>query len=277
MYIHEIEAAIKGAGVHFELIDFDACNMASVEVAYQLKDVTNYICGSQRVEPGGGNNYTAIASYLTTHSTVSSESYGRTIIDSYIASFTSENENSVTRSLLRTDRLPAVAQAVNQLTPLLSNPSIISPDELRKSFFETVRFFQDADLCNYSYVLPYHVQNTAVNTALNLVRDKVHNAVVYNRTFTTTAEEPSWSFGTRDFGNGEDINMTGAEGLNIYLPTENDWTQSNFGYYNSIAFNQVTGWSYVIAHAYEGIPYLGTSPGNWMAMMVWSTHVDLDL
>ncbi len=278
MFIHEIEAAIKGAGTHLNLLSFIACNMGGVEVAYQLKDVTDFICGSQKTMiAGNDDNFKTIANFLTSNPAVGPEALGKAIIDAYINFWAQDNDSSLTASLVRTDRLPAVAQAVNQLTPLLADPAVISSDELRESFFEPVRFLQDVDLCNYTYVVPYHVQSPALNTALSTIREKVHNAVIYNRTFTTDQQDSSWTFGTREFGQGEDINVTGAEGLNIYLPTDTDWTQNNFGYYNSIAFNSATGWNYVIAHAYEGIPYLGTAPGNWYAMLVWSTGVDLDL
>ncbi|HEX9744218.1 MAG TPA: hypothetical protein VGB30_02220 [bacterium] len=55
------------------------------------------------------------------------------------------------------------------------------------------------------------------------------------------------------------------------------WKENDFGYYSSIGFAQASGWNWVIAHAYEGIPFLGTAPGDWVATLVWSTNVDLDL
>lgn len=42
----ELAGAIRSTGCHFDYIIFDACYMANVEAAYDLRDVTDYILGS---------------------------------------------------------------------------------------------------------------------------------------------------------------------------------------------------------------------------------------
>ena len=277
MYVHEIEAAIRNSGFHFDLLDFTACNMASVEVLYQLKDEADYICASQKVMIGGEDDvYQVISQYLTSNPTIDALDLGKIFVDAYINGYAQSNEASVTQSIIQTDRLPAVAGAMSKLTPLLSNDSIMSSNELLDSFSEPIRFHQDADICNYTNVLSYHSQNTALASALCDIRNAVSSAVVYNRGFTCTSGQSDWTWGSREFSNGEDINVAGATGLNIFLPSLSDWTQKNFGYYDSIAFSNATGWPWVIRHAYEGIPCLITAPGNWRASLTWSTGVDLD-
>jgi hypothetical protein len=277
MFIHEIDWAIKQSGVHFDLLDFTACNMASVEVTYQLKDVTDYICASQKIMLAGDDGvYEIIASYLTSHPTTDAFSLGKVFVDAYVDTWSGIDQYTVTQSLIKTNQIAAVAGAVNQMVPLLTNPSIFSSDELQSTFYEPIRFMQDVDLGYYINVLPYHSQNPAVLGALENVRTAVDNAVVYGRSFTSSQADPIWTFGNREFGQGEDLNVAGTTGLNIFLPTERDWTESNFGYYTSIGFCQDTGWNWVIQHAYDGTPYLGTAPGYWWAGLAWSTNVDLD-
>jgi len=278
MYIHEIEAAIRNSGVHLDLLDFTACNMASVEAAYQLKDVTDYICASQKIMLAGPDGcFEDFASFLTANPGSDALTVGKRMVDVYVSAYTEDGNYSVTKSLIQTSKLAPIAGAVSQLVPFLADPKIISSDELQSTFYEPIRFLRDVDVCNFTNVIPYHVTNSALNNALANVRQKVHEAVVYNKVFVTDAEEPSWTFGNREFGEGEDINVNGVGGLNIFLPTERDWTQSNFGYYTSMGFVRASGWNWVITHAYQGLPYLGTAPGNWEAMLVWSTEVDLDL
>ena len=85
MFIHEIEAAIKGAGTHLNLIAFTACNMGGVEVDYQLKDVTDYICGSQKIMwVGRDGNFQTIANYITSNPGVGADALGKVFIDAYI-------------------------------------------------------------------------------------------------------------------------------------------------------------------------------------------------
>ncbi|MBC7237708.1 MAG: peptidase C11, partial [Chloroflexi bacterium] len=50
-----IGCALAVAGVEkLDVIGFDACLMSMIEVAYQLREVTHYMVGSQETEPGAG-------------------------------------------------------------------------------------------------------------------------------------------------------------------------------------------------------------------------------
>ena len=48
-------------GRHIDVLDFDACLMATLEVGYELRDTVDYLVASQAVEPGDGMPY----SYLS--------------------------------------------------------------------------------------------------------------------------------------------------------------------------------------------------------------------
>jgi hypothetical protein len=277
MFIHEIDWAIKNSGIHLDLLDFDACNMGSVEVVYQLKDEADYISCSQRTVPGFGNDYEAIASYLTANPSATGVDLGKIIIDSFIEFSTQNDQGSVTRSLIQTSKLNAVASAFSQVVPYLADPGIISPDDLRSTFNEPIRFYRDVDIINYSDVLPYHINNPQLLNSLVNLKNAISGSIAYNRVFTSSQESPDWTFGSRKVAEGQDINVAWASGLSIFLPTEADWNDSNFSYYTSIGFCKDTGWNWVIQHAYQGKPYLDMAPGNWWAGLAWSTNVDLDL
>lgn len=55
----ELQAAIEGAGVYIDVFAFDACNMASIEVAYQLglTGLVGYMVGSEESVPTTGFPY----------------------------------------------------------------------------------------------------------------------------------------------------------------------------------------------------------------------------
>ncbi|MGM0509189.1 MAG: clostripain-related cysteine peptidase [Fusobacteriota bacterium] len=57
----EIEYAIENSNIpYLDVIYMDACLMAGVEVAYQLKDVGNYLVSSPELTPGQGGDYIEI-------------------------------------------------------------------------------------------------------------------------------------------------------------------------------------------------------------------------
>ncbi len=62
--IPTLAEAIRRAGMKMEYILFDDCYMSSVEVAYELKDVTDYLIGSTSEIMAEGFPYTEIGALL---------------------------------------------------------------------------------------------------------------------------------------------------------------------------------------------------------------------
>jgi hypothetical protein len=58
MDISDMAQAIDKSGVHLDFIFFDACLMQGIEVAYELKDVTDYVVGSAISTSAYGAYYT---------------------------------------------------------------------------------------------------------------------------------------------------------------------------------------------------------------------------
>jgi Clostripain family. len=59
--IWDLRSSIEKSGVYFDAIIFDACHMASVEVAYELKEVTDYLIASPTEVQGRGFPYADLA------------------------------------------------------------------------------------------------------------------------------------------------------------------------------------------------------------------------
>ena len=57
MDICDMAKAIAMSGVHLDFIFFDACQMQNIEVAYELKDVTDYVIGSATLTSAYGAEY----------------------------------------------------------------------------------------------------------------------------------------------------------------------------------------------------------------------------
>ncbi|MGN0166206.1 MAG: clostripain-related cysteine peptidase [Lachnospiraceae bacterium] len=59
LYAFQIGKALKQAGVDFECIVFDACNMCTLEVAMAIKDYANYMVAAESYVVGNGMDYTS--------------------------------------------------------------------------------------------------------------------------------------------------------------------------------------------------------------------------
>jgi hypothetical protein len=72
-------------GIHFDLVGFDACLMATAEVANMLVPYADYLAGSEELEPGSGWDYKAVFSALAAQPTMDALQFGRVITDTFLA------------------------------------------------------------------------------------------------------------------------------------------------------------------------------------------------
>lgn len=67
-----------------DVIGFDACLMATIDVAYTFCDVANYLVASEELEPGNGWNYAGWLQALADDPGMDGAELGRAICDSYV-------------------------------------------------------------------------------------------------------------------------------------------------------------------------------------------------
>lgn len=85
MTLPQIDKALSDAKVTFDWIGYDACLMSTLETALVSAKYADYLIASEEVEPGTGWYYTDWLNALSKNSSVSTESLGKTLIDSYVA------------------------------------------------------------------------------------------------------------------------------------------------------------------------------------------------
>lgn len=106
----DLADAMADAGFHTEYILFDACYMSSVEVAYELKDVTHYLIASPTEVLSYGFPYTTMGKHL-----LGTPNY-KCIVDSFISFYSSYNLPYGTVAVTdctQLDALAAIAQQIN--------------------------------------------------------------------------------------------------------------------------------------------------------------------
>lgn len=83
MSLSDITSALQRAGVQFELIGFDACLMASLEVASSLAPHSRYLVASEEVTTGW--DWSQVVNFLAAYPKAKGDAMGRAILDSYKA------------------------------------------------------------------------------------------------------------------------------------------------------------------------------------------------
>jgi hypothetical protein len=127
-----LEQARAQTGIHFDMIGFDACLMASTEVAYALAPYADYLAASEELEPGSGWDYKAVLSSLAQNPGMNGGQFGRIIADGYLASqqrssaqqraegnATAEDE-FLTFSVVDLSRMDAVASSLESFAKALT-------------------------------------------------------------------------------------------------------------------------------------------------------------
>lgn len=200
---------------HWDLIGFDACLMASVEVPHYLSGYTRYMVASEELEPGDGWNYTPVMDALNSNPAMSVPDFGRLIADEYINYYITYNENvawliggdmAVEMSLIDVNEAEKAYQAYCQLAKTQLKDAVKSIDSLTTIDTSTnmgVRYgnsyysiINEIDLGTYMDALSdYYPQEC------DKVRNAVKKSVLYHR---------------------ENGFLSESQGLSVYVPTTID-------------------------------------------------------
>jgi hypothetical protein len=121
--VRDISNAVAGglaaAGKQkFDMIGFDACLMATYEVASALAPSADYLLASEEVEPGNGWDWSSVS---TPTGGITTEDLGSQVIAGFTQQSQSNNENSTTLSLVDLNRLPALDSALADLASSLTD------------------------------------------------------------------------------------------------------------------------------------------------------------
>lgn len=96
----------------FAFIGFDACLMATLEIATSLSPYADYLIASQELEPGGGWDYRSVIPLLASYTPSAVPDLYKKIVRSYINAYGGNEE--VTLSVTRLNAVPALTASVEQ-------------------------------------------------------------------------------------------------------------------------------------------------------------------
>lgn len=117
MYLSEMKKCLDDSGIHFELISFNACLMATVEAANVFSDCADYMIASEEsVWAASGLNYTNYFNTLSENPDISTEDLGISICENYTFDDQVNNTQSdlmtSTLSLIKLSEVPSLMGAV---------------------------------------------------------------------------------------------------------------------------------------------------------------------
>lgn len=113
--VQALEGAKQATGATFDLIGFDACLMASAEVAYMLSPYGRYLVASQEIEPGPGWDWTPYLNHVVNDSGSTAASAGKAIVDAYMAKTAKFQSHFATLSVTDLSKSAALIESVDAI------------------------------------------------------------------------------------------------------------------------------------------------------------------
>ena len=228
----------NGGSDPLDLVGFDACLMAMIEVDNQLIPYADVRVGSEETEPGDGWPYDTVLSALTGNPTMSADQLGTVIVDEYYASYGNDETQSAVD--LRTPYADLNA-AVNDFAVALINGAPAHCPEMAGARADSQTFSHPAyvDVYDFAYQTNQHVSDAAINAAATAVINEVNSAVIHEHHGT------SWPR---------------AHGISIYFPESSGNYDSTYdGSQGWLQFTANTQWDEWL-HAFYQCPVQCNDP-----------------
>jgi len=265
MNMQELKSALEAGGVHFDVIDFDACLMGMYEVAYIIKDYADYMVASEHTEPGYGDSYDLILAQLTSNPNIDSKNLAEVIVDSYFTFYQNWGAVSITKSALDLSQFNQFDSLVGQLADLLITDLTTERTEIEQAR-DGAQFYQvrsHKDFYDFLLGLELLCSNTAVIAKAQEVRNFITTSLVIKNVYLN---------GTRD-----NFDVSASKGIAVYIPKDvPEQGPESLTHYEQFAGASNPRWvDFIKALAPSAFQVVS---GNFAFAVVWSnSNVDIDL
>lgn len=134
-------------GKNIDYLGTDACLMAMLEIAYQVKDSVNYLVASQEVEPGYGWPYASILSVLAGMPQISVADFSTATVHAYANFYSSGKyaDSSFTLSAIDISKIQTATTAFNNVLSAIQALVLISKataqDAMNNARLKTQEFY----------------------------------------------------------------------------------------------------------------------------------------
>jgi hypothetical protein len=215
--LDELKAAIPSLGF-IDMVGYDGCNMASIEVFNAWHGHATAVASSQEYVGWDGIEYDVVLAQLAASPNMTADQVA-------IASSQSAANDKTWSAVAVDGRLTALITAVDQWSVALKNGLTANRKKYDRAFGATQNFWQapmDKDLYDMAYEIKRNVTDANIKTKSQAVMDAVTAVVLHERHVNAYSD---------------------AHGITIYYVSSAAGKDSNYIYYRaSVDFALNTGW-----------------------------------
>ncbi len=213
------------SGRKLDILGCDACLMNMLEIAYEMKDTSNFMVGSEETEPGAGWPYAEILKWLVAKPTMSPADLAKTIVTEYGKYYQKAHETA-TQSALDLNQIQSAAAAVNELAEVLladldNVAGAVSLARDRAQKFEMPEYVDVGDFAGQ--VIQRLPQNAKVKSAADNVLKALSPTTKNGLVIQNAKCGPK---------------VQRASGVSIYFPHPEDYAPD----YSDLAFSKEGSW-----------------------------------
>lgn len=271
MSMNDIASAVRDSGVHFGLINFDACLMAMYEIGYALRSDADYLVASEEVSPGEGDDYTAILGALKAKPAMTPRELAIKTVEVYKSFYETQGRSSVTKSVIDLSKIGSIKTAVDGLGKALTDKIGTLRPKIQTAQEGTVNYeyIFNRDLADFVAKLKPLTTDSTVLAAITSVETALTAAIVSNQIYSPDPSKP----------------LKRSKGMAIYLPMKSEIMANDLATYATLDSSKdgtsPSAWAGFINLMVSGNvsdPYVQSAPGNFAFYIEWDNpNVDLDM
>jgi hypothetical protein len=214
--MEEVKAALPSLGF-IDMIGFDGCNMASIEVQLLWHGHATALAHSQEWVGGEGVQYDLVLAKLAANPNMTADQVA-------IATSQSATSDKTWSAVAVDNRFDKLLTAVNQWSVVLKDGLTANRKKYDRAFGATRSFWQapmDKDLYDMAYEINRNVSDTDIKLKSKAVMDAVDSVVLHGRHVNAYAD---------------------AHGITIYYISKATQKDSDYDDYQDLDFAGQTGW-----------------------------------
>lgn len=176
----ELEHALTAGGQSLDLLGFDACLMAQLEVLYQLRRVAPIVLASEEEMPLTGLPYREVLAHLQRSPTIAPAELARAAADAYLT--WGPRRTRRTQSVVSTPRIARLAHATHALGSALAD-AVPAEGPVIRQLVDQVQRYGTADYADLGDLVARvlaHATAPRVRDAATRVRDAIASAVLFH-------------------------------------------------------------------------------------------------
>ncbi len=177
----EIRLALEKIG-KIGIFSMDACLMQMAEVAYEIKDYTEYVIASEETEPADGYTYDTFLGPLVNNPNMDGAELSKATVDSYIAHYASAGRSG-TQSSIKTSGFNGFVSLLNDWinTAMAANEkeAVVNAKNGAQDFY----YSSNKDIYHFVQLVAQNTKNEGlIAKSNNLLKFMKDNLISYNNT-----------------------------------------------------------------------------------------------